>query len=79
MQSIQASIPKLDTSQSDFFLQISRNFLQFVSRHLNYNNIRNLQESSFNLKDLIELKLNHNKLASLPLGVFKSLRKLIRL
>ncbi|KAG4069962.1 hypothetical protein HA402_015186 [Bradysia odoriphaga] len=47
--------------------------------HLNYNSIRHLQESSFNLKDLQELKLNHNKLTALPLGVFKNLRRLMRL
>lgn len=47
---------------------------------MNNNGIRELQDDSFkNLKNLHELKLNHNRLGALPTELFSNLRKLKRL
>lgn len=51
-----------------------------VCSNMNNNGIRELQDDSFkNLKNLHELKLNHNRLDALPNELFSNLRKLKRL
>lgn len=49
-------------------------------RNLNGNNIKELDNQSLvSLRLLVDLKLNQNQLESIPIGLFRSLKKLKRL
>lgn len=56
------------------------NSINFIFRNLNNNYIDTLIENTFiHLKQLTDLKLNHNRLKALPDSIFRKMKDLRRL